>query len=240
MTTDVPVSQPYRRLPPKQFEEVRQHLKGLMERGVTRESTSPYSSPIVLVRKSNGDKMMCVDYRRLNAVTRKDAFPLPRIDESLDALGGARIFSTLDLARGYHQVAMAEEDKSKTAFTTPLGLFEFNRMPFGLTGAPATFQRLMQSSMNDLVFKIMLVYLDDILVYAKTHMTRLSMVFARFPSTKVGRHGLNKRFLLVVLTPPFLPLFIIFSSLDITEFGFEIKGEVLSLSNSDILHVMEF
>ena len=182
VTTDVPVSQPYRRLPPKQFEEVRQHLKSLMERGVIRESTSPYSSPIVLVRKSNGDLRMCVDYRRLNAVTRKDAFPLPRIDESLDALGGARIFSTLDLACGYHQVAMAEKDKSKTAFTTPLGLFEFNRMPFGLTGAPATFQRLMQSSMNDLVFKIMLVYLDDILVYAtdfKTHMTRLSMVFAR-------------------------------------------------------------
>ena len=122
VTTDVPVSQPYRRLPPKQFEEVRQHLKGLMERGVIRESTSPYSSPIVLVRKSNGDLRMCIDYRRLNALTRKDAFPLPRIDESLDALGGARIFSTLDLACGYHQVAMAEEDKSKTAFTTPLGL----------------------------------------------------------------------------------------------------------------------
>ena len=124
---------------------------------------------------------MCVDYRKLNSITRKDAFPLPRIDESLDALGGAQIFSTLDLACGYHQVAMAE-DKQKTAFTTPLGLFEFNRMPFGLTGAPATFQRLMQSLMNDLVFKIALVYLDDILVYARDfegHLHRLSVIFGR-------------------------------------------------------------
>ena len=182
LASDAPVSQPYRRLPFKQLEEVRQHLQQLMEKGVIRESASPYSSPIVLVRKANGDLRMCVDYRKLNSITRRDAFPLPRIDESLDALGGAQIFSTLDLACGYHQVAMAEEDKQKTAFTTPLGLFEFNRMPFGLTGAPATFQRLMQSSMNDLVFKIALVYLDDILVYARDfegHLHRLSVIFGR-------------------------------------------------------------
>ena len=182
LTSDAPVSQPYRRLPFKQLEEVRQHLQQLMEKGVIRESASPFSSPIVLVRKANGDLRMCVDYRKLNSITREDAFPLPRIDESVDALGGAQIFSTLDLASGYHQVAMAEQDKQKTAFTTPLGLFEFNRMPFGLTGAPATFQRLMQTSMNDLVFKIALVYLDDILVYARDfegHLHRLSVIFDR-------------------------------------------------------------
>ena len=133
-----------------------------------RESASPHSSLIIeLVCKANGNLRMCVDYRKLNSNTRKYAYPLPRRDESLDALGGVQIFSTLDLACGYHQVAMEEEDKHKTAFTTPLGLFKFNRMPFRLTGAPATFLKLVQSSMNDLVFKTALVYLDDILVYAR-------------------------------------------------------------------------
>ena len=182
VTSDVPVTQPYRRIPPSQFEDVRQHIQELADKGVIQPSSSPYASPIVIVRKKDGSIRLCVDYRKLNAVTRKDAFPLPRIDESLDAIGGASLFSTLDLASGYHQVAMQEDDREKTAFITPFGLWEFTRMPFGLCGAPATFQRLMQFSMNDLVLRILLVYLDDVLVFSsdfEEHLRRLETVFTR-------------------------------------------------------------
>ena len=182
VTSEVPIAQPYRRIPPSQFEDVRQHIQELANKGVIRPSSSPYASPIVIVRKKDGSIRLCVDYRKLNAITRRDAFPLPRIDETLDAIGGASFFSTLDLASGYHQVAMHEDDQEKTAFTTPFGLWEFKRMPFGLSGAPATFQRLMQSSMNDLVLRILLVYLDDVLVFSrdfKEHLKRLETVFTR-------------------------------------------------------------
>ena len=101
-----------------------------MDSQVVSESSSPYSSPIVVVTKKDGTIRLCVDYRQLNAKTRKDAYPLPRIEESLDALSGAKWFSNLDLASGYNQVPVAEKDKFKTAFCTPFGLFEFNCMPF--------------------------------------------------------------------------------------------------------------
>ena len=179
---DKPVAQPYRRLPPSHYSEVKEHLNDLLKRGIITTSTSPYAAPIVVVRKKSGEIRLCCDYRKLNSITRKDAFPLPRIDECLDALGGAKFFSTLDLASGYHQVAMHPDDQHKTAFISPLGLYEWTRMPFGLTNAPGTFQRLMQSVMNDFLFQIMLVYLDDLLVYSKTwedHLVRLEKVFLR-------------------------------------------------------------
>lgn len=125
---------------------------------------------------------LCVDYRQLNSKTRRDAYPLPRIDESLDALSGARWFSTLDLASGYNQVPVAEADKSKTAFCTPFGLFEFNRMPFGLCNAPGTFQRLMERIFGDQRYQSDLLYLDDVIVFSATvdeHLKRLEEVFAR-------------------------------------------------------------
>uniref|UniRef100_A0A8P4GS98 Gypsy retrotransposon integrase-like protein 1 n=1 Tax=Dicentrarchus labrax TaxID=13489 RepID=A0A8P4GS98_DICLA len=181
-----PVSQPYRRIPPNQYQEVREHISELLRKGVIQESSSSYASPIVLVRKSDGTLRLCVDYRRLNAKTRRDAFPLPRIDESLDALSGAKFFSTIDLASGYHQVAVHEKDRNKTAFTTPFGLYEYLRMPFGLCNAPATFQRLMQATMSDLVFQIVLVYLDDLLVFSPTfqdHLVRLETVLKRLRDT---------------------------------------------------------
>ena len=112
-----------RRVAWAQMEELRQHLRQLLAKDIIRPSCSSYSSPIVLVRKKSGELRMCVDYRGLNARTVKDAYPLPRIDESLDALGGAAIFSTMDLQSAYYQVEIAEEDKAKTAFTTPIGLF---------------------------------------------------------------------------------------------------------------------
>ena len=144
-TTDsIPVAQPYRRIPPHQLQEVQEHIKGLLAQNVIVESHSPYAAPVVIVRKKDGGIRLCVDYRRLNAKTIGDAYPLPRIQESFDALVGAQFFSTLDLASGYHQIAMRPDDQHRTAFVTPMGLFEYTRMPMGLSSAPATFQRLMQ------------------------------------------------------------------------------------------------
>ena len=186
---DIPVTQPYRRIPPNQYQEVKEHIQKLLDSSIIRESHSPYASPIVLVRKKNGSLRLCVDYRKLNQRTRKDSFPLAPIDESLDALNGAQWFTTLDLASGFNQVAVEEEDKPKTAFTTPFGLFEYNRMPFGLCGAPATFQRLMQSCLHDQIYQLLLVYLDDVIVFSKTfeeHLERLDKVL-----TRLAQHGLK-------------------------------------------------
>ena len=137
---------------------------------------------MVVVRKKSGDIRLCVDYRALNNVTVKDAHPLPRIQDSFDALAGAHIFSSLDLQSGYHQVPVAEADQPKTAFATPFGLYEYKRMPFGLCGAPGTFQRLMNSVMAEHLFKFLLVYLDDLLVSSKTfeeHLQHLETIFKR-------------------------------------------------------------
>lgn len=186
LTDDIPVTQPYRRIPPTQYNEVREHIGKLLRKGVIKASSSPYASPIVLVRKVDGSLRLCVDYRKLNSKTRRDAFPLPRIDESFDALRGAKFFSTIDLASGYHQVAMHERDRPKTAFTTPFGLYEYVRMPFGVCNGPATFQRLMQATMSDLIFQMLLVYLDDILVFSETfdeHLQRLETVLRRLAET---------------------------------------------------------
>ncbi|KAM3873593.1 retrovirus-related Pol polyprotein from transposon 412 [Diretmus argenteus] len=179
---DIPVRQRYRRIPPSEYEEVKAHIDQLLKANVIRESNSPYASPIVLVRKKDGSLRMCVDYRLLNSKTRKDAFPLPRIEESLDALSGARWFTTLDLASGYNQVPVSEKDKHKTAFCTPFGLFEWNRMPFRLCNAPGTFQRLMQRMFGDQQCQSLLLYLDDIVVFSfsvSEHLQRLEGVLGR-------------------------------------------------------------
>lgn len=189
---DAPVRQRYRRLPPSQYDLVKAHIQGLLEQGVVRASCSPYSSPIVVVQKKDGTIRLCVDYRQLNAKTRRDAYPLPRIEESLDAPSGAKWFSTLDLASGYNQVPVAERDKSKMAFCTPFGLFEFNRMPFGLCNAPGTFQRLMERIFGDQSFHSLLLYLDDVVVFSTSfheHLTRLELVLER-----LQQQGLKLKF----------------------------------------------
>lgn len=147
---------------------------------VIRDSHSPWAAPLVLVKKKDGNIRFCVDYRKINNITHKDAYPLPRIEESLTALGSAAYFSTLDLTSGYWQVPMAEEDREKTAFTTPMGLFEFNCMPFGLCNAPGTFQRLMEHCLGHKNFETVLLYLDDVIIYSKSyedHLKHLAEVF---------------------------------------------------------------
>ena len=136
--------QPYRRQNPAVRREEMAQVQQMLSSDVIRPSNSPWASPVVMVRKKDGSLRFCVDFRQLNAATVKDAHPLPRIDDLLDALRGAKWFSTLDLKSGYWQAPIAEQDKEKTAFRTSSGqLFEFNQVPFGLCNAPATFSRLM-------------------------------------------------------------------------------------------------
>ncbi|XP_072293407.1 uncharacterized protein [Eucyclogobius newberryi] len=182
LSDDIPIRQRHRRISPSEYEVVKDHINQLLEAQVIRESSSPYASPIALVRKKDGTLRLCVDYRQLNCRTRKDAFPLPRIEESLDSLTGARWFSTLDLASGYNQVPVSEKDRPKTAFCTPFGLFEWNRMPFGLCNAPSTFQRLMQRIFGSQQGQSLLLYLDDIIVFSSDvgqHLGRLDGVLSR-------------------------------------------------------------
>lgn len=151
----------------------------MLKRGVVQPSESPWASPVVLVKKKDGSIRFCVDYRRLNKITRKDVYPLPRIDDALDCLQGAEFFSSLDLRSGYWQVPMASDDKPKTAFITPDGLYEFNVMPFGLCNAPATFERMMDAILRGLKWNTCLCYLDDVVVFAPdfpTHLHRLEQV----------------------------------------------------------------
>ncbi|XP_041849958.1 uncharacterized protein cuzd1.1 [Melanotaenia boesemani] len=184
-----PVFQRHRRVPPHVFQEFKQHVQNLVDKGVLKGSCSPWASPAVIVMKKDGTVRFCCDYRRLNAITHRDAYPLPRVEESLDALGQAKLFSSLDLTAGYFQVAVAEQDQEKTAVTTPFGLYQWTRMPFGLCNGPATFQRLMGVVLGDLTFDILLVYLDDILVFSsdfESHCERLDLVFSR-----LQEHGLK-------------------------------------------------
>ena len=137
---------------------------------------------MVLVKKKDGSVWFCVDYRRLNDVTEKDAYPLPRVDDNLDALAGAQLFSTLDLASGYWQVEMDPQDAEKTAFCTCYGLYQWRVMPFGLCNAPSTFERLMEKVLSGLQWKVALLYLDDIIVFSSTveqQLERLRLVFER-------------------------------------------------------------
>jgi hypothetical protein len=162
-----PIRTPPRRIPIAKQKIETDEIKRMLDRGVIQPSASAWASPVVLVTKKDGTTRFCIDYRRLNDVTRKDAYPLPRIDDTLDALAGSSYFSTLDLYSGYWQVAMDKKDIEKTAFTTRHGLFEWRVMPFGLCSAPATFERLMELVLHGLTWSLCLVYLDDIIVFGK-------------------------------------------------------------------------
>ena len=179
-TTGAPIRQQLHRVPESLKDTVKTEVNRMLEHDVIRPSTSPWSSPIVMVRKNDGSWRFCVDCRKLNSVTHRDAYPLPRIDATLDSLVGCKYFTTLDLASGYWQVALEESDKEKTAFSTLQGHYEFNVMPFGLINAPATFQRLMECALAGLTNEQCLIYLDDIIVFSSSfveHLQRLRNIF---------------------------------------------------------------
>lgn len=172
-------NRPVYRLSPGELDELKTQLQDLLDRGFITPSTSPFGAPILFVPKKDGTRRLVVDYRLLNSITIKNRYPLPRIDDLMDQLQGATVFSKLDLASGYHQIRVAEADQHKTAFRTRFGHFEFKVLPFGLTSAPATFMRLMHDVFMPFLDKFVIVYLDDILVYSKTpedHLEHLRQV----------------------------------------------------------------
>jgi len=153
---------------PKDLEKIKEFIDENLKSGVISESDSPWSFPLVLAQKPNGTTRVCVDYRALNQVTRKDAHPLPRIDESLVRFSGMKYFSTIDLRSGYWQIALNEMARAKTAFSSRYGHYEWNVLPFGLSNAPGAFQRRMNKVLQRYIDKFCVVYLDDILIYSKT------------------------------------------------------------------------
>ena len=165
------------------FEEVKEHLKQLLGCGIIRRSFSPWASPVVIARKSDGSLRMCVDYRMLNQRTVNDAYALPRTEDIFDRLAGSKMCSVLDMKSGYHQVEIDEEHKLRTAFTVgPLAFYEYNRMGFGLTNSHATYQRLMEDCLGDLHFDICMIFIDDLVIFSDTyeeHVRRLKTVFQR-------------------------------------------------------------
>lgn len=180
-----PVHLQPRRLPPHYREQAHHLVEKMLQKDVIQRSTSPWSSPIVLVTKKDGSLRFCVDYRKVNSLTRRDAYPLPRVDDTLATLAGSKWFTTLDLLSGYWQVELDEADREKTAFATREGLFEFKVMPFGLTNAPATFQRLMDMVLAGLQWSHCLVYLDDIVILGRDfqeHLSNIRCVFQRLRS----------------------------------------------------------
>ena len=176
-----PFKECFHRILPPQLDEVREHLKLMLDAGIVRTSNSPWCNAVVLVRKKDGSLHFCINFRRLNALTVKDSHPLPHICETLESLAGAAHYSTFDLNSGFWQVPMDEESKQYTAFTLgSLGLFECESMPFGLCNAPPAFQRLMQNCLGELNLTYCLIYLDDVIVFSEMpeeHLQRMHVVF---------------------------------------------------------------
>ncbi|UYV61247.1 hypothetical protein LAZ67_1004099 [Cordylochernes scorpioides] len=187
---------PYR-VSAKERDIIKEQIDEMLTEGIIRPSSSPWSFPVILVKKRDGKYRFCVDYRKLNNVTVKDVYPIPRIDEVMDTLQGSTHFSAIDLRSGYWQVEVEKRDKEKTAFTTAHGLYEFNVMPFGLCNAPATFERNMENMLGNLRWQICLCYLDDVIIYSPdfpTHLKRLEAVFRCFRESNLRLNDKKCRF----------------------------------------------
>ena len=163
-----PIAKQAYRMSPKDLDELKKQLDDLIRHGFIQPSKSPYGAPVLFVKKKDGSMRLCIDYRALNKSTIKNSYPLPRIDELLDRLGGSKYFSKIDLRNGYYQVRIAEEDIYKTAFRTRYGHYEFTVLPMGLTNAPATFMQLMQDIFREYLDDFVISYLDDLLIYSKS------------------------------------------------------------------------
>ena len=182
LTDNRPFRQRLRRAAQAHQEVIDQEVQKMLDLDIIEPCDSPWASPVVMVKKKDGTWRFCVDYRKLNDTTRKDSYPLPHIEDTFDALAGSHYFCALDLASGYWQVEMAEEDKPKTAFVTKQGLYQFKVMPFGLCNAPATFERLMEMVLKGYLWKRCMVYIDDVVVYGRSFeetLTNFQLVLER-------------------------------------------------------------
>jgi hypothetical protein len=163
--------------------------------GCAKSSPSPWGAPVLFVLKKDGSMRMCIDYRAVNKLTVRNRYPLPRIDECLERLAGAKVFTSLDLKSGYHQVRLRDEDKPKTAFNSRYGQYQFKVLPFGLTNAPPTFQALMNKILGDFLDKFVMVYLDDILIYSKNqedHAKHVKLVLDKLRANQLWCRSMSR------------------------------------------------
>lgn len=184
----LPISVPLRRRSQPENDDISKLVDDMLQQGVIQPSHSPWSSPVVIVKKKDGSPRFCIDYRKLNSITTRDVYPLPRIDETTHAVGGSKFFTSLDLKSAYWQIPLHSDSQPKSAFICKKGLFEFTRLPFGLSNAPATLQRLMDTILGGLKWQSCLIYLDDIIIFSAdfhSHLHDIGKVLARLQNANL-------------------------------------------------------